>query len=704
MKTILTKAVLCVASVMALVLNVSAAGWNNLSNYTKVNDIAIRNNEVWVAATGGVMMYDKNTGEKTFFTKGQNQLPSLAVERIAINALTNDIWIGTYDNGIAKFNNGTWLSYPYPDKGAMLYEMKIAANGTIWCATTHGLYKFVNGVYTTYLATTQQSVAAMWDIDLFPNGTILCASSEPYIYNPATNQITNIQSSVFSYSHGSVYVENDSVYYFGSDHGSMAKFKNLMQTDTIEFEPTPLDSIFLSVSIQNIIGGLNHTPIVVTNEQVLYTENNGLWQPYNVGVSNANTITADNNGNFWIGSGPTDLATLTLNNGQNQNTSIDLRKTTLQSNWVRKIRKAADGNLLVIHDAGIQKYDLLTHAFTTQWNIDNDPNINDVVELNGKLYAATSYKYLYVYENNQWTQLGANDLPSNSVYYMDADALGNLWLTGSGYIAKYNGIQFTVYTNQNGPAYLNNLYARDIHCDNTRNTVWVATYAGIIEYSNGQFTQHTDSNTTGIQQYYDAANTISEDAQHNIYFGTIYGAMLKYDGTTWTTNILPEHVGNQSVTDIAFIGNAVYVSDNLHGIYIYENNAWDSLNTHNSALSDDFVTSMCVDANNNLWIGNLQYGIDVYNKTSAPLGMVETGSRGEVKIFPNPSTGKFVLQTENYYNASLNIYSIAGRLVQQTKITTATSAIDLSEQTPGIYLANIISATGTQTIKLVVSQ
>jgi ligand-binding sensor domain-containing protein len=436
----------------------------------------------------------------------------------------------------------------------------------------------------------------------------------------------------------------------------------------------------------------------------LYAESNGIWQPYNLGVAMANAVSADTDGSFWIGSGPQDLPTLTWHNIQPQNTSIDIRQTALLSNWVRRIRKSDDGNLLIVHDAGIQKFNVTTNAFIEAWNIDNEPNINDAVELNGKIYAGTSYHYLYVYENNQWVQLGANDLPSNSVYFMDVDAAGNLWLTGSGYIAKYDGTQFTVFTNQNGPAYLNNLYARDIHCDKTRNKVWVATYAGIIEYNNGQFIQHTDTNTPGIQQYYDAGNTISEDAQHNIYIGTIYGAILKYDGTTWTTTILPEHVGNQAISDIAFVDSTMYISDNLFGIWIYENNTWDSLNTRNSALSGDFVTTLCVDANNNLWAGNLTYGIDVYNKTGSPLSVTEAGKNSEVTVFPNPSTGKFVLKAENHYNASLNIYSITGRLVQQTKITTATSAIDLSDQTPGIYLANIISAKGTQTIKLVVSQ
>lgn len=679
-------------ALVLLALNTAFAGeWQNLGNYKSITQVTVHNNNVWVAAKGGLLKYDKVSGIKTYFEKGPNQLPSLSVERVLPNMITGDIWIGTYDNGIARFDGNTWQTFPYPDRDVLLYEMKMAPNGTIWCATTRGLYKFENGQYSTYLPNGSSSASAAWDIDLLPGGRLLCGGNKPFIYNPATNQVKEITTSTFAYGHSTVYVENDSTFYFGSDHGDMAKFIDTLEVDTVH---TP-------GVVQDIQKGANGRLLVLMQDEVLYDVYNGhTFVAIADGTEGITSFTTEPNGDLWQGAMVHNEVMLLHKNPQFNLETISLEKCDLNSNWVRKVSATADGNLMIITNRGIQKYDIEQGTFVDEWQLANQSNIMDAVELNGKLYAATPNNYLSVYENGTWTELGNGILPSNGVEQIDVDANGHIWLAGPNYIAKYDGAQFTVFTSWNGgPSYLLGLYARDIHCDKTRNKVYVASFSGIIEYSNNSFTLHTDTNTPGIMQYYDAINTISEDAEHNIYFGTIYGAVLKYDGLNFNTIVLPEHVGNQSVNDIAFIGNTMYVGDNLHGVWIYENNQWDSLNTRNSSLTSDYISSMAVDANNNLWMGNLTYGLDVYNKNGVVLSVEKMNPAIEALVYPNPSNGVFNIHLRNADAMDITVSNINGQTVNETKANT-TAVIDLSSQPKGLYIANVRTAAGSKNIKL----
>ena len=677
---------------LALIVNIASANqWKNLGNFTSITHITPHGNNIWVAAKGGLMVYDKNTGTKTFFEKGPGKLPSLSVERVLPNMITGDIWIGTYDNGLAKFDGNTWTTFPFPTDNVRLYEMKMAANGVIWLATSRGIYKFENNQYTGYLINGNSSNAAAWDIELLPNGKLLCAGHQPFLYTPATNSLQLLTTSTFAYGDSKVYVENDSTYYYASDHGDVAKFIDTTEVDTFHTPGVVVDMQ------KNVHGNL----MLLTLDKSLYTMYSGHnFVPAADDLGTTTAFSISNTDDLWEGVLMDDYNVKLLHkNPQFALETIEMKKSDLNNNWVRSIKPTLDGNLMVISQFGVQKYDLQQNAFVDAWEIENQPNIEDAIELNGKLYAATPNNYLMVYENGTWTELGNGVLSANGVDQMDVDAAGNIWLAGPNYIAKYDGSQFTLFNPWNGgPVYLEGLYARDVHCDKTRNKVYIASFKGIIEYSNGEFSLHNDTNTAGIMQYYDAINTISEDADHNIYFGTIYGGIIKYDGSTYTSWLLPEHVGNQSISDIAFIGNTMYISDNLFGVWVYENGQFDSLNTRNSPLTDDNVMTLYADANNNLWIGNLSYGIDVYNKNGVTLSVNEVPSIAAM-AYPNPSTGVFTINLGSADEMEISVSNMNGQVIAQLKANTKAS-IDLSTQPKGMYIARVNTAKGSKNIKL----
>ncbi|HLP19930.1 MAG TPA: hypothetical protein VK174_06495, partial [Chitinophagales bacterium] len=228
MKYVTTRIITSLLIVMTMAGSSNAGNWTNFSNYQQATCIAQRYNELWVSDKGGLLMYNTTTGEKTFYDKTQNALPSLTIERVRVHPQTMDIWIGTYDNGLAMLHNGTWTHIPFPTADAMLYEMKIASDGTVWSATTEGVYRYQNGSFTLFLQNN-----APWDIDLMPNGKLLCGHHEPFIFDPATLSTQPINSSVFAYGFSRVIAEDDHHFFFSSDHGELAEFTDTTETDTL---------------------------------------------------------------------------------------------------------------------------------------------------------------------------------------------------------------------------------------------------------------------------------------------------------------------------------------------------------------------------------------------------------------------------------------------------------------------------------------
>lgn len=663
--------------------NAIAGNWLNYANYTEATCIAVRGNEVWLSDKSGLLMYDKASGLKTFFDKGANSLPSLTVERVRVHPQTMDIWIGTYDNGLAMLHNGSWTHIPFPQTDAMLYEMIIDNNGAVWSATTKGVYKYQNGTFTNYL-----QALAPWDIDILPNGKILCGDNTPYLFDPATLEVVEIQSTVTAYGFSRVIAENDHHYYFSSDHGELGEYTDTTETDTMHIG-------YARDMYLNSGGQL----LLLDIDNVLHRKSGAYCDVLAFGNNKLTAFTVTANDELW-GATTTDNKTLYHNNAQSQTEQIDIRRCGLNDNQVKCTYNTPNGGQLILSGNTIQRFDPATQTFTTiPLTTELSYGIDDILEVNGKLYAGTPFRKLYEYSNGNWQQLGDGVLPDNEVRALAADANGNLWLCGYGYVARYNGNTFNVFNSSNN--YHLTQYVRDIYCDNTRNLVWFCTYDGIFKLDNGAITFYNDS-TPGIQQYYDAVETIAEDENHNIWFGTVYGALLKYDGTNFSTTLLPDRAGNQFVSSIAFNGATMYISDNLHGVWIYENNQWDSLNMQNSPIADNWVSDLNVDLRGNLWISHYNHGIDVYNKNGVALAVTEPTVVLNALVYPNPTTGKINLQWAGNGMADVTVLNIEGKVIYKHTYTENNIMLNLGNQPAGMYVTEIRNNNTVQRIKVLV--
>ncbi len=102
------------------------------------------------------------------------------------------------------------------------------------------------------------------------------------------------------------------------------------------------------------------------------------------------------------------------------------------------------------------------------------------------------------------------------------------------------------------------------------------------------------------------------------------------------------------------------------------------------------------------------HGRGMFTTTWKPVytsGVSDISTAGEgVKVYPNPSTGRFEIKLDNPGKAELAIMDVSGRIVLSRVIEgnqgTWQQSFDLSRETKGVYLVKVISAGKVSALKL----
>lgn len=70
-------------------------------------------------------------------------------------------------------------------------------------------------------------------------------------------------------------------------------------------------------------------------------------------------------------------------------------------------------------------------------------------------------------------------------------------------------------------------------------------------------------------------------------------------------------------------------------------------------------------------------------------GIEEDNTNGNISVYPNPSTGVFVIETADLINAKLEITNVIGSVVYKSEIKNDKTEINLSELNKGVYFLKI---------------
>jgi len=176
-----------------------------------------------------------------------------------------------------------------------------------------------------------------------------------------------------------------------------------------------------------------------------------------------------------------------------------------------------------------------------------------------------------------------SDLPANSIAVLAASPDGSLWIGTSNGLTQYRNHKFRTYTVKDG---LPDDEIRDLYSDHA-GTLWIVSGVDVCRFQDGKFTTFK----SGVNLPMTSARAVHEDKQHNLL---VAGSNL------------PPSPARPSLRVVSFSGDraATLVDDDRYG--------------------QDVILAMLTDSRGNLWIGG-------------NLGLIERSANGQVRLFDSHS-------------------------------------------------------------------
>lgn len=366
------------------------------------------------------------------------------------------------------------------------------------------------------------------------------------------------------------------------------------------------------------------------------TIENGLSQ------STVETILQDSNGYMWIGT----------NDGLNKYNGYSFKKyehdiydkNTISSNYIVDIVEDKDGYIWVSTTNGLNKInpknDNIINYFSTSkdGNLSNNRICEILVRKNNDILVTTSDGLnLYNKDTDSFERIlaGKDDLPSQYIHSIEEDYYGNIWLgTQSGLVKlDKNLTKIQEFTNKTIDSISDNPIYR-VYSDGSDN-IWVATLgSGLI---------NINSKTNNIKVYKnsnsekslpnDVVRDILRDSNGNLWI-TTQGGICKYNEkddnfTTYKNKIYDQNslIDDKTYCMLEDKSGLIWVGT-YKGISLFDsNNKFEHYSSdpfYKNSLSSNMIHGIYEDNNNNIWVGTSLKGVNIIDKKTNNIIILNT--------------------------------------------------------------------------------
>ncbi len=467
----------------------------------------------WFATDGKGLTKLRDQDFQTYTTA--QGLPSDHVLEVFFDS-QQQIWVGT-TRGLARWSQDRFEVIPELE-GLIIYELVEDASGSLWIATSSGLYRknALTGQYEAFPKSERFPVTNVLDLLLDREGSLWIATYRNGLFRLKDGKFTNYthQDGLATASVGSVCELKSGKFLLGMNNGIVNQIDGYEVSVFPVKTPLPKVRIFHidqdstgNIWLSTFAGLLKITP---QGQEILYNRAKGL-------SDNTVRVTCiDKEGNLWAGTRRGGVVKMTI---QGEILKIYDLNQGLSSNFIMSLEEDPRGNIIVgTNDGGI-----------------------NIIDPEGKIISYGAQ----------------HGLVSDLIFSTYTDSEGVIWSVSNGGISRWKDGKFVSYTSQDG---LLNDSPFDFVEDN-QGQVWLPNSRGIIKVSKQELNDYAEGKIKNINWiFYDRHDGMKNEdctgaahalksTQGNIWIPT-NGGVVVVDPDNIPRNHLKPHVQiNSLLTD-----------------------------------------------------------------------------------------------------------------------------------------------------------
>ncbi|HSE15624.1 MAG TPA: two-component regulator propeller domain-containing protein [Pyrinomonadaceae bacterium] len=190
-----------------------------------------------------------------------------------------------------------------------------------------------------------------------------------------------------------------------------------------------------------------------------------------------------------------------------------------------------------------------------------------------------------------------NGLPQNTVQAIIQTRDGYLWIGTQEGLARFDGLNFTVFDKENTPAFKSN----DIRFlqEDRQDRLWISTSYGLVSLQNGQFTSYTESE--GLPD--NSVGAVVEDTSGRIWIGTA-GGLTRFENGNFKTFTTDNGLARNVIQALYARANGSILVSTSAGLQILSGDQFTPPNMPSGMLPGN-LTSIAETSTGLLWLGTL---------------------------------------------------------------------------------------------------
>jgi ligand-binding sensor domain-containing protein len=714
------KALLFLAFLFSCLGQLSAQEWTSFKSIQKSNDFIDTGDELLLATDAGLAIVDKGSLEYSIFDRSNTNLSNDHIQSIDLSS-SGEVFIGTYDVVVARFNGSDFYDHVIPDgiddlDHIVLYDLKVSESDEIWLATSEGVFRQSGSEWIKYDLDDLGVFFLLWgDIEFDETGQVYLATGNG-VFKFEDDTWTNI-STEMEFSHylpADIHFSQEGDLFLAGSIDHIARFDGEDWTIYSDIGLSPSEHIVLSEDSEGNIyctSGYNGIyklegdswELVVDEQTDLYADLYSDWISF---------YHIDEDGTRWLSSG----IYLSVKKN-NELETLTLSTTSIETNQIHNIMKGSDGTIYFLMLS--PWHNIATLSPDGEWSYLDIPldeasyyfGHDILVRDEDDMYISFN-QGVYHYDGLEWTFY-----PVGPCQYIVEDTQGKVYFKGIDKLHVVENGVLSTYDSSNSPIY-SGLKVSAIGVD-AEDYLWIGAHDVNTGFSvvfkvspEGEWTTYDESVHPSIKL---PRGEFHFDANGDVLV-LCSGGLLRYDGQDFTNMLEGNPFGFQSQFIYMMDSDAegrVYFATDIGLITYYEGQWEEFINDNIPILSgSSWWSSISVDDSGTVWWGNGNLSDGVYSFVPADLTNTHQSSQdadSKISLYPNPTHSETTIKYSVVEEAEVSI-AIYNKLGQRISLLDLgflhkgyhEKELNLSNYPAGMYLVQLRQGKHTSITKLII--